>query len=459
MTPPKTKGCFQCSRRRIICDLGQPHCRKCKQKGLECSGLGRIRFVPGVASRGKFKNSRIPAIQQVSEEQQIPAPAPCSTVAGRREILLAVRPSHSDTGEKDPESPLAQEVDLLFSSPIAEQSQGDETASIAILQKAAQQLSQAVYPTPQAWLPPIGHHARMLLSHFSNAVAPVMVVIDGLKNGYREFILPLACQDNLLQRAVGVVAAQHLSQSQPQLKSAAEKGQKAIIDRLQRDALSGTSVFTTTTWIALIVLLVGETINPSSSFAPLLRMLLLTAQNCNEDTIPRELHDFLTQQTHMFEIIARPQLSEQEGVEIISQSLFNRLDWIPHDFPPGSEHNLAVEISHKTFVEAFQIYLGRAKGDSTNTHASVKKLRSLVSQLSPSAHGAHALVWPCFVAAIESVDPDDRAFFLQRLAQIHSRTRFGNVQAAIDSIPRICDLNETSSWTSSLADALPVLIM
>jgi hypothetical protein len=314
MTPQKTKGCFQCSRRRIICDLGQPHCRKCTQKGLECSGLGRIRFVPGVASRGKFKNSRIPAIQQVSE--QLP-PAPCSTVAGRREILVAVRPSHCDTSsDKDPESPSAQEVDLLFSSPIPERSKGDETASIAILQKAAAQLSQAAFATPQAWLPPVGHHARMLLSHcmesrtaperfpanldsVSNSVAPVMVVIDGLKNGYREFILPLACQDDLLQRAVGVVAAQHLSQTQPQLRSAAEKGQKAIIDRLQRDALNGTSVFTTTTWIALIVLLVGETINPSSSFAPLLRMLLLTAQNCDESTVPRELFDFLTQQTHM----------------------------------------------------------------------------------------------------------------------------------------------------------------
>lgn len=346
---------------------------------------------------------------------------------------------------------------MLFGSPIARRNKRDESISVAILQRAAEQLSQSTHPRPQAWLPPVGHHARMLLSHFSSSVAPVMVVIDGMKNGYREFILPLACHDDLLQRAVGVVAAQHLSQSQPQLKSAADRGKKAIIDRLQKDAMGGNSVFTTTTWVALIVLLVGETINPGSSFAPLLRMLLLTAQNCDESAVPRELFDFLTQQTHMFEIIARPQLNEQEGIEIISESLFNRLDWIPNDFPP--EHHLAVEISHKTFVEAFQIYLRRANGDSTAVNASVKKLRSLVSELPPSAHGAHALVWPCFVAAIESIEQDDRAFFLQRLAQIHARTRFGNVQAAIESIPRLCDLNETKSWTSSLADALPALIM
>jgi hypothetical protein len=160
-----------------------------------------------------------------------------------------------------------------------------------------------------------------------------------------------------------------------------------------------------------------------------------------------------------FEIIARPQLNEKEGIEIISESLYNRLDWIPQGLPPDSEHSLAVEVSRQAFVEAFQLYLRRASGDSTMHPSSVKRLRSLVSQLAPSAAGAHALVWPCFVASNESVDVNDRQFFLDRLNQIFGKTRFGNVQAAIDSLPRLWTLNGSRSWTSSLADLLPVLVM
>lgn len=38
-------GCHQCSQRRINCDRGEPHCKKCSVRGLECSGLGiRYRF-------------------------------------------------------------------------------------------------------------------------------------------------------------------------------------------------------------------------------------------------------------------------------------------------------------------------------------------------------------------------------------------------------------------------------
>lgn len=56
----KERGCFQCSRRRIVCDRTEPSCLKCAKKGIECSGLGRIRFVEGVARRGRFKDCRVP---------------------------------------------------------------------------------------------------------------------------------------------------------------------------------------------------------------------------------------------------------------------------------------------------------------------------------------------------------------------------------------------------------------
>jgi hypothetical protein len=55
------RGCYNCNKRRITCDEGEPQCLKCFRKGLECSGNGiRYRFNKGVASRGRLKGLSIP---------------------------------------------------------------------------------------------------------------------------------------------------------------------------------------------------------------------------------------------------------------------------------------------------------------------------------------------------------------------------------------------------------------
>src|SRR5690242_17828824 len=71
-TTKKERGCFQCSRRRIVCDRTEPSCLKCAKKGIECSGLGRIRFAEGVARRGRFKDCKIPKIDEDNDSQELP---------------------------------------------------------------------------------------------------------------------------------------------------------------------------------------------------------------------------------------------------------------------------------------------------------------------------------------------------------------------------------------------------
>lgn len=42
------EACFNCTKRRIICDLTPNKCKKCEKKGLECPGYGvRYRFTNG----------------------------------------------------------------------------------------------------------------------------------------------------------------------------------------------------------------------------------------------------------------------------------------------------------------------------------------------------------------------------------------------------------------------------
>jgi hypothetical protein len=46
------KGCFNCTKRRIICDRTGPNCQKCQKKGLQCPGYGtRYRFKAEISSK------------------------------------------------------------------------------------------------------------------------------------------------------------------------------------------------------------------------------------------------------------------------------------------------------------------------------------------------------------------------------------------------------------------------
>jgi hypothetical protein len=129
-----------------------------------------------------------------------------------------------------------------------------------------------------------------------------MVVFDNGSNGYRNFLLPLATGDDLVQRAVSVVAAFHLSSKRPDLLSLAETGRSEIIKRLRADAFAGESskVFSMSTWATIILLLVGETVTGSQDFIPLFHMLtnLLSHSRLSEaETCPARR--FLLQQSRM----------------------------------------------------------------------------------------------------------------------------------------------------------------
>jgi hypothetical protein len=129
-----------------------------------------------------------------------------------------------------------------------------------------------------------------------------MVVFDSGYNGYRNFMLPLAHGDELVQRAVSVVAAFHMSSQQPDLLPLAESGRSAIIQKLRIDAFAGESekVFNMSTWATIILLLVGETVTGSQDFVHLYPMLTTLLSNSklllNESSTERS---FLLQQSRM----------------------------------------------------------------------------------------------------------------------------------------------------------------
>ena len=134
-------------------------------------------------------------------------------------------------------------------------------------------------------------------------VAPYMVIVDmENNNGYRDLILPFAFQDPLLQRAVSVVSALHLSHWRPELLELAAVGRTAVLDRLRKDAMAGdtSKVFSLSTWATLVVLLVGETITGTVEFVYLYGMLdsLMKAKD-SRDHGSGTVGAFLVNQSHM----------------------------------------------------------------------------------------------------------------------------------------------------------------
>jgi hypothetical protein len=130
-----------------------------------------------------------------------------------------------------------------------------------------------------------------------------MVVFDGKFNGYRDLILPLAHEDDVVRRAVLAVAANHLSLRVPELKSDAQAGYQSIITRLCKDSTSKTDsneVLSLSAWATVIVLLVGETATVGNGFPYLFKMLLCLAEANAKSQRNSVLQSFLREQTRMY---------------------------------------------------------------------------------------------------------------------------------------------------------------
>lgn len=286
-----------------------------------------------------------------------------------------------------------------------------------------------------------------------------MVVLDNVANGYRDVLLPLACEDDLLRTAVGVVASQHLALNDPRFQSVADEGRAVVISRLRRESLQASpdQVFNLSTWATLTVLLVGETITGSSEYSHLLQTLMCLIHNIGK-IAPSAARDFLLQQGHMFEFLGQPLLGETHGVQALRLPLDRYLDWTYYDLPSDSPHHHVLHVSRMAFLKASQIYLGRVSSTRDQWDL-LEDLKQLVSQINPDQMGSHALVWVCFIAAADSTDPEHRRFFVNRMNQVFSKTKFHNISAGMQSLPAIWSHQGSGRWTQNLAKLAPSLIM
>ncbi|KAJ3529327.1 hypothetical protein NM208_g9811 [Fusarium decemcellulare] len=452
-------GCYECCKRRLKCDKTEPECLKCQKKGITCSGQGlRCRFSSHMAVN--------PPRAQSTPSQPLRFDSSQSTISGQSgksfrwvDAGQRVRKERVRKSQGSSDTTLQREDSVSTEDSVSEVSDDAAEAHTSIV--------PFMYRTPLRPSPTESARpqTRMLFNHFSEKVAPAMVVLDSFSNGYREIILPLACQDEVLARTVSVVSAFHLAQKAPGLQPTAEAGHQAIVAKLRRDSLQlrPEQLFNPYTLATILVLLVGETITGADNYSYLLEMLNCLAQSPESMAmLPRSLKDFFLQQIKMFQFFGFPLSDEKKGLQIFTGPADDYLKFMSYpELEPESEHYSSMELIRSAIHDATGIYRRRAESSLTQSESihQVEQLRQKVLGFDNSTKGAHALVWTYFVAAAESILPEHRIFFSERLKDLYQYTGFGSIPVALQALKTIWAKQGTRRWTEIISSETPILIM
>ncbi|KAJ4387486.1 hypothetical protein N0V93_008078 [Gnomoniopsis smithogilvyi] len=548
------KSCFNCTKRRIVCDLTPSKCKKCEKKGLECPGYGvRYRFTNGqtvsLSEIGPSEGSSAAAAPSGGHQNILKWVDNSKRVKKRRGFDVggtslntgqSTAPTDSARGQSDFETTPAQgqkDADGNRSSAVAVQTsslvvtvvpadvlqthheQRSLTVSHEVESSSSPDREAVVEITRKDWPPPTtafptgmlnlrpllsnrDPQIRLLFDHFSAYVSPVMLMYDDRANGYRHQILPLAHSDPVVERAVCVAAAFHLSSTMPQLRLPAEEGRAAIIKKLSSMSFD----LSDATWATILVLIVAELITGHEHILTLYKILVAFLEARSQAMGPTglaggsPLGEFLYYQSRLISFFAYPILGESsKALTDISHIFKDPLEVLEKDAPrqhmsldflvttdEAQASNLTLVDSRTQLYidivrEATEIYLLRVKAPdnsssisassqprthsgttraaSDGTDSRLASIRCLFEKVNPSAPGSHTMVWPAFVAAAESQQNDDRMFFTAVLQRIWDSTGYANVLKGLDALPEIWEQQKRGrNWTSMLSTLKTVVM-
>ncbi|KAL2207050.1 hypothetical protein CC79DRAFT_1341829 [Sarocladium strictum] len=456
-------ACSQCCRRRITCDRTEPQCLKCQKKGLQCSGQGVRYLMSTHANRDMthFRHNNVPCSISSLAINSTQGPKATKRHKGLKWI---------DTRDRFAKAPPARPKGgtlAITSSDSALKRDEQDALQWPVPSSSEQRLplpppDQVRVAVPKELSSASTHHHPMPVSQ---TVAPYFVTLDSFTNGYRDIILPLACQDQLVSRAVSVISAFHIVEQTPSIRPAVEVAHHSIIETLRHESQrrQPTNPFTPSTLATVLVLLAGETITGSNNFTYLLEMLTCIENSEGFITsLPPGTRAFFRQQVRLFQLFGYSFVDKQKAIRILAELPERYLEFTSYpDLPTNSAQSRNLDRIRDIIRFAAGIYLKRAQSCITldESRRLVETLRLKALSLNPCAEGTHALVWPYFVAAAESDLPEDRLFFVERLSKIYQSTTCGNIPFAGAVLQRIWALQGVRDWTDVIVGETRVLIM
>ncbi|KAI1418131.1 fungal-specific transcription factor domain-containing protein [Hypoxylon sp. FL1857] len=431
------KACYNCVKRRIICDKTGTHCNKCAKKNLTCPGYGiRYRFAKGAAS------SSLPPASSLEVEH--------ARTERQRKNYKWVEYSRQPT------------------------TTGPRTSRTSLVVSNSSPTPLHAYSRPiiPATLSDLDPRTRSYLMHFVVHVSPFTVVFDDEVNGYRHHVLPMAYSDPSVQRAVCVASAFHLAAKEPRLRAPAEIIRAGLIRKLSQASITNPDL-SEATWTTLILLIIADMVTGHEDVSALIDLLatFLDARGPLKEPAT-ELEKFLHFQSCIISFFTRP-FSSLEPRPIRPPEMSNDpVSVFKHytnslrnyqrrgDSPLYKTNHYAAcfPIFEEVYHLASEIYTMRMESTDSSDNIEhdvedrLQRIRSLCEKLGPTAPGGHAIAWPIFVAAAESSSADDRAYFATMLRRIWERTGYANLSRGLEVLPKLWAQRGRRSWTSAMED-------
>ncbi|KAL0934474.1 uncharacterized protein CTRU02_211273 [Colletotrichum truncatum] len=494
---PKVKGCYECSQRRIDCDGTKPSCTKCTTRGISCSGFGpTYKFLDGFSSRRKSSSAGNRSTQLKDALAQSSANPPFPLRHNRKqqaaieqresyddwdEIYWAISASELDGSQQQLPLPDAIDVSWLAIPPNEDSVDSggieiqnekfDEEAEEEIFSPSMMEVldsevsRRSLTPVDLSILEP---WKEFLLTHFSEAIAPEMVVVDDCFNGWRHIILPMAWSSEMIMDSVLAVSAFHIA-GRVAVQPVVDPGRlyaRAINQLLKRkDLVNGDEEAKLLVVLAIVVLLVSVMVNGLPDF-PIVFQMLESALNAmgGENVLVGggEMGSFLLRQIHKMRVYAAPLLSLDAGVNAImyhAQESFDCLYYYHNLYPDYcSTFDLIADLRQ----QAFKIYLHRVLADGSGDHSSEELIQTYQKSLdsfTEGSFGEHVLVWPTFIVALECHNREQQSFFERFLLRNYHRNKFMNILRALDLLRKVWNMNENEKNWPALIPGMRVFIM
>ncbi|KAF7557616.1 hypothetical protein G7Z17_g566 [Cylindrodendrum hubeiense] len=324
--------------------------------------------------------------------------------------------------------------------------------------EALQGLSRSLTPLlSESCLGQLEPRMEFLLTYFSNNIAPEMVVVDDVNNGWRHLILPMARTSEVMMSAVLAASAYHL-RGRDANQSVADPNRlygQAIRELKRKSDLSGCDQRAKQVVIlAIVVLLVAVMITGCSDFPIIFHMLesALDAVGGESGLLDGgEMSQFLLRQIRKLRVYAAPLLSQDAGLYTMmhrAQESFDCLDYYDKLHPKQSSMFKAIANIRQ---QAFNIYLDRvlAKGVSTASKGAVDRFITAIQALEGTP-GEHVLIWPVLIAASESSTLEHQKVFEDFLDRQYRRNGFLNILKAVELLKKIWAPTTSEDWPALL---------
>ncbi|KJZ73714.1 hypothetical protein HIM_06832 [Hirsutella minnesotensis 3608] len=389
----KNPSCSTCTKRRIVCDLGRPACKKCKKKGLECPGYGpRLRWAGGVAVRGRFKGQNVP-IADAGDE----GPQSLSQGTGTDEQSEAVGNGRAAAQGEQPNAAGVPNIGPGAAPPVRP---GQERRSPEPFNHSKEKTT-AEAPSPDLTL---RKSARAFIEYYDKNIAGLMVWFDTADNDYRRRVLPLAANTPGLRLAVAAISAYHggmtFDHAVPRFSEAARDACLGLIQSRVRDMtgrLTGGAALTTDAdladaeWMLAAILMIStyEMANAQAAAAESHRMAARTIVNVFGHAASARgarVFDFLRNQVAVLDVLS-------------STTSFDRADVEGAVLPPASMADglftrFLSALHHVTLVS-------RRRDAESSSGQGAMTAAEVDASVEDATLCAQNLPWPAFVAGTE----------------------------------------------------------